>query len=211
MTVRGADYPRRKNDDYPTPPEVLDTLFDNVELGPRIWDPACGRLKRVITAARRHGLSAGGSDIIFKGGNSSNFLNMVNGSLAANDVVTNPPFGDRRGSLALHFIEKALEVTQAYHSRSALLLPIDFDSAKTRQHVFQHPAFALKLVLLDRIKWFNGQSGATNFAWYIWDWKHKGPPVIWYARIEDGKQVAKKRKSNRTGDIAPAARRRAHR
>jgi hypothetical protein len=65
-----------------------------------------------------------------------------------------------------------------------MLLPIDFDSGKTRRHVFQHPAFALKLVLLDRIKWFDGQSGSTNHCWCVWDWKHKGPPVIKYARIE---------------------------
>lgn len=182
MTVRGADYKRRKLDDYPTPPEVLDTLFENVKLGPEIYDPACGRRRRVIFAAKRHGLRASGSDIsgtLIK----ANFLNMVDGCIGPNDIVTNPPYGNRRGSLALRFIEKALEVTHLYQKHTAMLLPIDFDSGKTRRHVFEHPAFALKLVLLDRIKWFDGQSGSTNHAWYIWDWRHEGPPVIRYARI----------------------------
>ena len=58
MTIRGANYPRRKNDDYPTPPEVLDVLFKHVHFrGSTIFDPACGKLKRVIDAAERHGLS----------------------------------------------------------------------------------------------------------------------------------------------------------
>lgn len=179
MTVRGANYPRRPHDDYPTPAEVLDVLFANVELGPAIYDPACGRLKRVLEAARRHGRRGTGSDII--GG--YDFLRM-RANVAA-DIVTNPPFGDRRGSMTLRFIEHALAVTEPTHGRVAMLLPIDFDSGKTRLHVFRHPAFALKLVLLDRIRWFNGKSGSSNHCWCVWDWnKEEGPPIIKYARIE---------------------------
>jgi hypothetical protein len=207
MTVRGADYPRRKNDDYPTPAEVLDVLFKHVRFRGPILDPACGKLARVVKAAERHGYSAGGDDIIY----GHNFLNSTDGT---HDIVTNPPFGDRRGSLTLAFIEHALKLTAPDMRKVAMLLPVDFDSGKTRVHVFNHPAFSLKLVLLDRVKWFNGKSGSLNHAWFIWDWgrninqKTARTPGIKYARTPDGKQVKKQGRADRAPGAARAARRR---
>jgi hypothetical protein len=199
VTVRGADYVRRKNDDYPTPPEVIDVLFDNVSFT-KVLDPACGKLKRVVKAAERAGLVSYSSDIIY----GANFFETEVLPFAS-DIVTNPPYGDRRGSLALRFIEHALELTKPGRNKIAMLLPIDFDSGKTRQHVFAHRAFALKIVLLDRIRWFDGQSGSTNHAWFVWDWQHKGPPIIKYARINyGGKHVrhARSNKAHRSVNIA---------
>jgi predicted RNA methylase len=181
MTIRGANYKRRKLDDYPTPPEVTRTLFDNVKFSRAVFDPACGKRNLIVEVARKKGKRAYGRDIA-KGGH--DFLTHEYQLARGMDIVTNPPYGDRRGTSALRFIERALELTKRDRNRVAMLLPIDFDSGKTRAHVFQHPAFAIKLVLLDRIKWFDGQSGSTNHAWFIWDWKHKGPPVIRYARIK---------------------------
>ena len=178
MTIRGADYPREPLDHYPTPREAVDVLFDNVELGPVIYDPACGPLKRIVRSAKRHGLLAAGHDVV----NGHDFFDLK--FLKGMDVVTNPPYGDRRGLMTLRFIEHALDVTEGHRCRVAMLLPIDFDSGKTRRHVFEHPAFALKLVLLDRIKWFNGKSGSTNHCWCVWSWKHRGAPIIRYARID---------------------------
>jgi hypothetical protein len=200
MTTRGADYKRRKNDDYPTPPEVLDVLFDCIAFDDVI-DPACGKLKRVLKAAKRRGLDATGSDII----SGCSFFEYDN---CERDIITNPPYGDRRGTLALQFIEHALWLSERHRKLVAMLLPIDFDSGKSRAHVFQHPAFALKIVLLDRIRWFNGQSGSTNHAWYLWDWDHHGAPIIKYARINHGGKVTPKRRAHRAGSSAPAAGRR---
>jgi len=38
------------------------------------------------------------------------------------------------------------------------------------------------LVLTRRIVWFEAPKAAPSFnhAWYIWDWKHVGPPVLAY-------------------------------
>ena len=180
MTIRGANYPRRKNDDYPTPPEVLDVLFEHVRFRGPILDPACGKLKRVVVAAERHGYNAIGDDLIYGG----DFL--ATRSTGQHDLVTNPPFGDRRGTLTLKFIEHALELTAPEQRKVAMLLPVDFDSGKTRQHVFNHPAFEQKLVLLDRIKWFNGKSGSLNHAWFVWNWRWLSMlPVIKYVRTPD--------------------------
>ena len=176
MTTRGADYERREHDDYPTPPEVLDVLFRQVGFEGAILDPACGKLCRVIKAAERHGYTASGNDII----HGPDFLNISR--VGGDNIVTNPPYGGRTGKLALRFIEHALKLTARSKKRVAMLLPIDFDSGKTRAHVFAPPVFALKLVLLDRVKWFDNRAGSTNHAWYVWDWKHRGPATLMYAR-----------------------------
>jgi hypothetical protein len=191
MTVRGADYERRKLDDYPTPPEVTRALFDNVKFGPTIFDPACGRRNRIVAVALNLGKRAYGKDIA----TGQDFLTHEYQLAKDVDITTNPPYGNRRGTLALQFIERALELTKPHRRRVAMLLPIDFDSGKTRAHVFQHPAFAMKLILLDRIRWFNGQSGSTNHAWFIWSWRHRGPAIIKYARIENGDRPARSRRA----------------
>lgn len=179
MTQRGANYPRKKLDHYQTPKEVTKTLLKHVDLGTSIFDPACGKRNLIVNAAREMGLEAYGRDIV----TGHDFLTHKYQLAEGVSIVTNPPYGDRRGTLALEFVERALILTKKYKSKVAMLLPVDFDSGKTRQNVFSHPAFALKLVLLDRVKWFNNQSGSTNHAWYVWSWKHRGPPMIRYARI----------------------------
>lgn len=179
MTIRGADYPRRKNDNYPTPPEVSRVLFESVVFDDVVYDPACGRERKILKVAQRYGYSVAGSDII----TGADFLEKPRTFTSNFSIVTNPPYGDRRGSMTLRFIEQSLVLTKPRDGRVAMLLPIDYDSGKTRSHVFQHPAFALKIVLLDRIRWFNDQSGSINHAWYLWSWDHKGAPIIKYARI----------------------------
>ncbi len=181
MPTRGANYARVPLDHYPTPPEVTRTLFQNVDLGPQIFDPACGEQNRIVAVALNSGKCAFGKDII----TGNDFLTSPYRLDRGVDIVTNPPYGDRRGSLAVQFIERALWLMSKHRNRVAMLLPVDFDSAKTRQHVFgQHKAFAMKLILLDRIRWFDNKAGSTNHAWFIWNWKHSGPPTIRYTRIE---------------------------
>lgn len=100
------------------------------------------------------------------------------------DIVTNPPFGTQ-GKLALKFIERSLELTAHHHCRIAMLLPIDYDSGSTRRHVFGDcPRFYHKITLLNRVRIFNGQSGTTNHAWYLWDGHESCQlPTISYAKI----------------------------
>ena len=93
-------------------------------------------------------------------------------------IVTNPPY-----ALARLFIECALERMQPNNGMVAMLLRTDYDHAATRQHLFgECPAFAKKLVLTKRIVWFEGPKAAPSFnhAWYIWDHRHKGEPVLAY-------------------------------
>jgi hypothetical protein len=71
-----------------------------------------------------------------------------------------------------------------------LLLPCDFDSAKTRASYFgDSPHFVGKIVLRQRIVWFKRDDGERenpkeNSAWFLWGRSllriHR-PPIILYA------------------------------
>jgi len=184
MTTTFSSYQRREQDDYPTPVEAVDVLFTKANpyrITRDAWDPCCGKGENILRAVRAHGIRATGSDII----HGDDFIAKKFGPTKW-DIVTNPPFGTQ-GRLALKFIEHSLARTERYSRKVMMLLPIDFDSGSTRRHVFgECPRFAHKIVLLNRVRIFNGQSGTTNHAWFIWaglpiwnDW-----PTLSYARIE---------------------------
>lgn len=96
-------------------------------------------------------------------------------------IGTNSPHG-LGGRLASQFIAYALELAPIV----VMLLKIDFNSGKTRTPLFRDcKAFAHKIVLLDRIVWFDleGAAGPSeNHCWVIWNKRHHGPPTISYAR-----------------------------
>ena len=176
MVVRGATYERRPLDFYQTPGETTRVLFNFARFGERVVDPCCGDGAILKTLKEQGYKKATGDDLI----QGYDFL-LHPWRWAGADIVTNPPFGPG-GRTAVKFIERALEVTTLHQGKVALLLPVDFDSGKTRTHVFRDcPQFSLKIVLLNRIRWFNGISGASNHCWSLWDHRHKGPPVIAYA------------------------------
>jgi hypothetical protein len=135
-----------------------------------LWDPAAGAGQLV------QALSAEGFRVV---GTADDFLART----ALPDdridcIVTNPPYGI--GSrLACQFVAHAIQRVPLV----AMLLRADFDSGKTRTHLFRDcPVFSQKVVLLDRIMWFPGNVGpSTNHAWFIWDRRHCGSATISYA------------------------------
>jgi hypothetical protein len=174
MTVRGANYPRKENDFYATPPETTRVLLDHVAgFGEQICDPACGN-GAIVKVLKEYHCDADGSDL------AHNYNFLADDFLWPGwDIITNPPFGPG-GRTAVAFIERALEVTRP-RGKVAMLLPVDFDSGITRRHLFECRAFALKLTLLNRVRWFNGVSGSLNHAWFVFDHKNRGLPRIKYA------------------------------
>ena len=92
-------------------------------------------------------------------------------------IITNPPY-----KLAEAFIRKALELTEPLQGRVAMLLRNEYDCAKSRRDLFEHPAFLKKIVLTKRPRWSTEDKASPrhNFAWYIWCWKKPpdAPPVM---------------------------------
>jgi hypothetical protein len=151
---------------------VLALLSQLPTIGP-VWDPCDDGDGHLVATLRRAGIEAIGTG--------PDFLRTAPPMSDITDIVTNPPLGpNRRGELAVAFIEHALRMPVR---RIAMLLPIDFDSAVTRQHLLRHcPAFTGKIVLLTRIRWIPGSTGSpsTNHAWFLFDRTNVGPPTIRY-------------------------------
>jgi predicted RNA methylase len=96
-------------------------------------------------------------------------------------VVANPPYG-KQGKLAEKFIMHALELTRSRKGKVAMLLRVDFDSAKTRKKMFKdHVAYSAKYPILQRIHWVNvpvkyDKHGrkvqpTDNHSWFVWSWR----------------------------------------
>jgi hypothetical protein len=176
MVMRGANYPRKPDEFYETPAETTRVLLDMIEFNKRrVVDPAFGNLA-ILRVLNEYKYTTAGSDLA-KG---YNFL--ADRFRWRNcDIVTNPPFGPG-GRTAVDFIARALDVTSLWDGKIAMLLPVDFDSGSTRYRLFGNcPVFAGKIVLTNRIRWFNGKSGSTNHAWFVWDRTHQGLPWLRYA------------------------------
>ena len=172
MSQRASGYKRKPQDAYPTPPWCIQVLAPELKkLALHVWDPARGS-GRMVRALQSEGFKAGGS--------SHDFFKIKALPERVTAIVTNPPYGPR-GTTAVKFIEHALELPDI--DTVCMLLTIDFDSAKTRQHVFGDcRRFAMKLVLLDRISWWETDvTPSQNHAWFIWSKNKFRWPVIKYA------------------------------
>ena len=133
-------FARIDRDYYPTPGWVVEALAEHVNLaGLRLWEPACGdgRMAEALKAAGASSVHA--SDIEDRGyAGFDAVLDFVVGQIPKakqfDGTITNPPFGNR-GKLAERFITTGLQQI-ADCPFVALLLPVDFDSAKTRMQLF---------------------------------------------------------------------------
>lgn len=192
MSQRASGFERVANDLYQTPAWVLHALAEHVEFkGKGIWEPACGQGKLAAAIVEAGAAYAHCTDIVNHGcpqfSGELDFTIEASSSLTHYDgIVTNPPYGER-AKLAEAFIEGGLRRTRDY-GFLALLLPVDFDSGKTRAKFFDDcPRFAGKVTLTKRIKWFDDGSTSTpsvNHAWFLWQQTWIGErqtPRIMYA------------------------------
>lgn len=181
MSQRDSGYARKERDLYETPEWVTLALLPHM---PRkivnIWEPAVGNGKMASAIVGANFASVYGSDIAF--GDDFFLMETPNFDEGIDAIVTNPPY-----ETATDFCMRALTLMEPVNGVVAMLLRTDFDHAKTRSHLFRDcPAFAKKVVLTKRIVWFEpepgekGKSPSFNHAWFIWDWRHEGPPVIAY-------------------------------
>ncbi len=174
MSQRDSGYERKERDLYETPAWATRAVLGHLPLAAgRVWEPACGSGKMLAVLYDFFGGNVCGTDIDA----GCDFL----GTKKAHDVfgiVTNPPYVHAR-----EFCEQSIRLMEPVGGFVAMLLRTDFDHAKTRANLFAEcGAFAKKLVLTKRIKWFEDSKGQPSFnhAWFIWDWKHCGPPTLAY-------------------------------
>ncbi len=172
MSQRDSGYARQERDLYETPEWVTLALLPHLSRPMSIWEPACGSGK-MASALGKGSHRVKSTDI--SSGYDFLTINWMDGFVDA--IITNPPY-----ELATEFIDHALALT-APTGIVGMLLRTDFDHAKTRSSQFgECAAFSKKVVLTKRIKWFEDSKGSPSFnhAWFIWDWKHQGPPTLAY-------------------------------
>lgn len=178
MSQRDSGYQRKERDAYETPEWVTEALIPHLpaKIDGWVWEPAAGTGKMAVVLGRsRIGRGIIATDI----NRGDDFLK--NECLPKEEgcraIITNPPYAH-----ADEFIQRALFLMNPL-GLIAMLLRTDFDHAKGRRTIFaDHPAFAKKLVLTRRIQWFEDSKGSPSFnhAWFIWDWRHRGPPTLAY-------------------------------
>ena len=175
MAQRKSGYEWQPDEFYPSPAWVIDALGEVVALrGLTVWEPAAGA-GDMADALRANGATVWESDSASRERREGfepgiDFLT-ARFPPSVDAIISNPPFGTG-GRLAVAFAERGLALMRAPGGPRllALLLAADFDSASGRTHLFADcPEFAVKLVLLRRIRWFDGPSGpSTNHAWFAW-------------------------------------------
>ena len=173
MSQRDSGYIRQERDSYKTPAWVTEALLPHLPRRPScVWEPAAGTGK--MADVLRGDFKVVTSDIV----DGTDFLaTRLPIKSECDAIVTNPPYEH-----AEEFIEHAL-THEADQGIVAMLLRTDYDHAKGRQHLFGRcKQFAKKLVLTKRIIWFDrpGAAPSFNHAWYVWDWRHVGSPVLAY-------------------------------
>ena len=174
MSQRDSGYERKERDLYETPAWVTQALMPHVPSRiETVWEPAKGGGKMwVALSDARKFREVYGTDI------DCGYDFLLQSKSEQQAIITNPPYAD-----ADKFCWHALELTCEQRGFVAMLLRTDFDHAKSRGGLFNsHNAFAKKLVLTKRIKWFEDSKGQPSFnhAWFIWDWRHNGPPTLAY-------------------------------
>lgn len=86
-------------------------------------------------------------------------------------IISNPPYGKD----AVRAVEKALELMEAETGYVAFLMRHEWDAAKGRAHLIDHPAFIAKITLRFRPVWIEKKEGEASasprfsYAWFIWD------------------------------------------
>lgn len=176
MSQKASGFDRIPGDRYFTPAWVTEALLTVERFPGPILDPCAGDggILDALGTVDCHGAdiespSVPRADIVIR----DFFANDPIPAFAS--IITNPPYGSR-GTLAVAFIRRSLQLTKPVFGKVAMLLRVDFDSAKNRREIFgDHPAFAGKYTLTQRIRWVNlpqSDSGPTdNHAWFVWDWR----------------------------------------
>lgn len=201
MSTRASGFARIPAELYQTPPWVLDVLASHISLeGLSVWEPACGE-GQMVRAIEMHGAHVTATDLHEYGfdgqADAFDFLSPMprTQEFYFDSIITNPPYGPQ-GKTAEKFIRLGLERLPP-GGMMAMLLAVDFDSAKTRADMFEKcPHWAAKIILRRRIEWFPsepGQAGpSANHAWFVWERSHvrRGAPVSLYGPVAIAEQVA---------------------
>lgn len=195
IVIEPAKKPPRDRTHKPKPRNAYDTIDTRVVPAllqfwrPRglVWENAVGK-GHMAEQLKAAGIDvAACSDIKdygYPGTVEADFLKMSTPLIGVYfDIVTNPP-NDKNDA----FMRHGLELLRPHAGSMAIFQRYEIDcSLEKRGDLMRHPAFAMKIVPPFRPYWFKrkkkekGDNPFHRFAWYIFDWRHRGPATIRYA------------------------------
>lgn len=171
-----SNFERAANDWYVEPPWIVERLLAAEPFEPSfIWDPACGggNIPKVFKAA---GFSAVGSDLIDRGYGHTGLDFLTTAAPCPPVIVTNPPF-----KLAEDFVRHAFHLGVV---KTVILQRLAWLEGQRRQVFFDCHRLARVWVSRARVSMPPGgagikaQGGAVPFAWFVFDPRHSGLPVL---------------------------------
>lgn len=181
-----TNYPRVEDDHYPTPVRATLTFANHGHIrrclnGKNIVEPAAGNGAIVKVLEPIFGRVAGIDIKAYEGDytpdalqdflqTTAEDLDRIYGA-RVRALVTNPPYGD----LAEAFVRHALKLMEPRQGVVSVLCRHEWDCAKGRADIFDHPAFDNKLTMRFRPVWIEKKAGEKSasprfsYAWFTWD------------------------------------------
>lgn len=167
-----SGYERLAYDSYFTPPWCTEWLLNRLRLSGLVWEPTCGagHMSKVLLA---HGYDVRSTDLVDHGYGDEHGIDFLQTKSAGGckTIFSNPPY-----ECAEQFIWHALQLMTQPGNMVVMLLRQEYDCAKTRRPLFNHPHFKAKYILTRRPRWVelnpgDGQkrmSPRHNFAFFVW-------------------------------------------
>lgn len=186
MSARDRTTEPRENDSWMTiDPRPIPALLERAPTirNGAIWEPAAGtgemvrRLQDFGCSVVFSGLIDGRDSVITSPRDFFSYTKAPGQIIKA--IVTNPP-----NNLNLRFAIHALELMKPVRGIVALYQRHEWDTTQKTAPIFDHPAFAMKIVCRFRPIWVKPKpnekpvSPYHRWSWYVWDWRHNGHPII---------------------------------
>lgn len=160
-----SNYPRRKNDHYPTiDSRCVDALLNSgVSQFNYIWD--CCSINGSGILDRLRFLNR----IVYQGKNA--YTPNPFPKKRIDWIISNPPY--KRGEVDKIIAAQVERIKSGQINGVAMLLRTGFDHAKSYQYLFRYcPQYAGQIKLTFRPIWIKGKQKASpihNYAWHIWN------------------------------------------
>ena len=161
---------------------VVPALLKHIKPGGLVWEPAAGLgdMAGALTDAR---FIVHATDIFkykrLASGQVKDFFSFSEAPTGVRSIITNPP-----NTLNLEFAIHAIKLMEPVRGMVALYQRHEWDTTKESSVIFDHPAFAMKIIPRFRPHWIKPKPGEKRsspfhkWSWYVFDWEHCGPPII---------------------------------
>jgi hypothetical protein len=175
MSKRGqTKFPRRPQDAYDTPPEVVAPLLPFLREGTLFHEPCAGAYALAGELERHGHQCCTARDVAPRDGRvfSDDGANATPGE-EGQWLITNPPFEWS----ALKPLMDAWVLTDVGFEKVALLLPLDMIA---NQRFAPYCPHIEQIVMVGRVRWMPGSDAKSmeNFAWIIFGDEYSDEPVV---------------------------------